>query len=118
MSIRESSRKIKAHLHDLPGDLAIVLIIILTATGSFGLGRISAKSGLSEHISVASAAMADTEPMPLGGLLVASSRGSRYHFPWCAGAQQIAAQNKIWFESATDAREAGYTPARNCKGLE
>ena len=52
------------------------------------------------------------------GLLVASKSGKKYHFPWCAGASQIAEKNKIWFASYAEARQAGYTPASNCKGLE
>lgn len=52
------------------------------------------------------------------GLLVASKNGTKYHFPWCAGASQIAEKNKIWFNSYEEAQKAGYSPATNCKGLK
>ena len=52
------------------------------------------------------------------GMLVASKSGAKYHFPWCAGASQIAEKNKIWFDSYVEAQTAGYTPASNCKGLK
>ncbi len=52
-----------------------------------------------------------------GGKFVASRNGAKYYFPWCAGAIKIAEQNKIWFNSETEARAKGYTPAVNCKGL-
>lgn len=53
-----------------------------------------------------------------GGQIVASKTGAKYHFPWCAGASQIADENKIWFDSVEDAQKAGYAPASNCKGLK
>lgn len=51
-------------------------------------------------------------------VVVASKNGTKYHYPWCAGAKQIAEKNKITFNSIEDARAAGYTPAANCKGLK
>lgn len=53
-----------------------------------------------------------------GGQLVASKGRTKYHFPWCSGAQRISEANKVWFNSVEEARKAGYTPARNCKGLK
>lgn len=55
---------------------------------------------------------------PLEGGVVASKTGTKYHFPWCAGAQRIQEGNKVWFASAEEARKAGYQPALNCKGLQ
>jgi hypothetical protein len=52
------------------------------------------------------------------GMLVASKSGTKYHFPSCPGATQIAEKNKIWFNSYAEAQKAGYTAAANCKGLE
>lgn len=51
-------------------------------------------------------------------LVVASKNGTKYHYPWCAGAKQIADKNKITFNSFAEARASGYTPASNCKGLK
>ena len=50
--------------------------------------------------------------------VVASKNGTKYHYPWCAGAKQIAEKNKITFNSIEEARTKGYTPASNCKGLK
>lgn len=52
------------------------------------------------------------------GTVVASKNGTKYHYPWCAGAKQISDKNKITFESIEAARAAGYSPASNCKGLK
>jgi hypothetical protein len=53
-----------------------------------------------------------------GESVVASKNGTKYHYPWCAGAKQISEKNKIIFNSIAEARAAGYTPATNCKGLK
>lgn len=50
--------------------------------------------------------------------VVASKNGTKYHYPWCPGAKQIAEKNKVTFSSIEEARAKGYTPAANCKGLK
>ncbi len=50
-----------------------------------------------------------------GGRVVGSSKGTKYHFPWCPGASQIKEENKIWFTTEKDAQDAGYTKAGNCE---
>lgn len=49
-----------------------------------------------------------------GGVVV-SKNGTKYHFPWCAGAGQIKEENKIWYATEKDAQSAGYTKAGNCQ---
>lgn len=49
-----------------------------------------------------------------GGVVV-SKNGTKYHFPWCAGAGQIKEENKVWFRTEVDAQSAGYTKAGNCQ---
>lgn len=58
------------------------------------------------------------EEQNLSGQVVASKSGTKYHYPWCAGAKSISEKNKIWFNSVEEAKKAGYTPASNCKGLK
>ncbi len=57
-------------------------------------------------------------PVSPGGKLVASKNGTKYYFPWCAGAAKIAEANKIWFNSEAEAKGKGLQPAANCKGLK
>ncbi len=52
------------------------------------------------------------------GEVVASKTGTKYHYPWCAGAKQISLKNKIMFKSIEEAKAKGYLPASNCKGLK
>lgn len=124
-SIRELAQKIKQFLMFPPTDLIIVAIIILVGIASFGLGRLSASSKEKTPVTIVNSAQTasmsdsiDVQPQQGGGGVVASKNGTKYHFPWCSGAQRIAEQNLITFTSIEDARKAGYTPAANCKGLE
>jgi len=120
--------------------LYIALIIILVGVGAFFLGRLSvleqSQSGINivgERVSASAIEAAKdiastTAPQSdesegagghvMAGGVVASKSGTKYHFPWCAGAGSIKEGNKIWFESSEAARKAGYTAASNCKGLQ
>ncbi|TSC66927.1 MAG: hypothetical protein CEO19_429 [Parcubacteria group bacterium Gr01-1014_73] len=99
-------------------------LIILVAFASFGLGRLSKVQTASSPIKIeqtaaVSAAVANSETKSAGiGIYVASKNGTKYHFPWCAGAKSISEVNKIWFNTVEEARVAGYAPASNCKGLK
>lgn len=118
-SIREIWTKIKASEDLLDSKIALILIIILVGFGAFGLGRLSS-TDIKEDIEIIY-----SESTPLGasvstsgGAVVASRNGSKYHFPWCSGAKRIAEQNRVEFSTVEKARESGYTPAANCKGLK
>ena len=100
-------------------DLAISLVIVLVGLSAFALGRLSAREEGGEvviHNERLPAASAEAGSVVPGGV-VASKSGSKYHYPWCAGARSIKEENKVWFESEEAARKKGYTPASNCKGL-
>lgn len=117
----------------------ILLAIVFVGIGSFGLGRLSktevGRRGIliEAPTQVANVIYAEntvlnsdlgannatsTEELSADGQVVASKSGTKYHFPWCAGAKSISEQNKIYFSSTAEARVAGYTPAGNCKGLK
>ena len=122
--------------------VSTALLIILVGLASFGMGRLSALQEERPPVRIFgdSAAMAvsrttgtdgtttisgesgdEQNRLPAldpGGKYVGSKNGRKYHFPWCPGAQRIAEENKVWFNSVEEARAAGYDPASNCKGLE
>jgi hypothetical protein len=52
-----------------------------------------------------------------GGQYVASKTGTKYYLPWCGTAKRIKDDNKVWFATKAEAEAAGYTPAKNCKGI-
>lgn len=102
-------------------DGIVVLLVLLVGVLSFILGRLSVGEGrketaLSVVLNEEALKAAPTGAIPGG--VVASKTGSKYHLPWCAGAQTIREENKVWFASAEEARRAGYAPAGNCKGIE
>ena len=51
-------------------------------------------------------------------VVVASKSGERYHLPECSGAKRIKESNRISFPNVLAAEAAGYTPAKNCPGLQ
>ncbi|MBX4210370.1 hypothetical protein KW783_00155 [Candidatus Parcubacteria bacterium] len=135
MSIKDFFDKIKSvpnraggTLHTyLTHEIAVIIVIILVGTASFGLGRMSAVSNVKVPIKItegyppasqlaAPAAELASAGTPSGGV-VASKSSKKYHYPWCTGAKQISTSNKIVFASATEAEKAGYVKASNCKGL-
>lgn len=125
-----------------PGQtILICLVIILVGLSAFALGRVSAsqtkpassQAGLrlvGEDVAGATSTTegggsVETPGTSVAGVagavaggVVASKSGTKYHFPWCAGAKAIKDANKIWFTSTAEAKAAGYQPASNCKGLE
>ncbi len=99
-----------------------VLIWLLLAIIFFFLGRISKIEEKREPVKVISGSSVEkTTPVTVtsgDSRVVASKNGSKYHYPWCAGAQKISAKNLVTFASAEEAKTAGLTPAGNCKGLK
>lgn len=140
MTIAGMAARIKQILARVPREALVAAIAILSMTGSFGLGFLTAREMQAgqgseiwiEDVSAPSAlpAAAQAAPkteaerlekaapaIPAGGQYVASKSGSRYYLPWCSGASRIKEENKVWFASKEEAEAAGYTPALNCKGL-
>ena len=123
--IQEVKEKTRLHANDL----VIAFVIICVSLISFGLGRLSILENKKTPVKIESAPAAagqlitqlsDKEyPMEINNkMFVASKNGTKYHFPWCSGAQRIKEENKIWFASKEEAEKSGYTPAVNCEGLK
>jgi len=121
-NIKERIKKIKPCLPAgrlLENDLVIILAFLFIGLTAFGLGRLSALSERKTSVTIEqntsanlSSAMSD-----IVSLFVASKNGTKYHYPWCSGAQSIKEENKVWFATKEEAEKAGYAPASNCKGL-
>lgn len=117
-------------------------MIILVGTASFGLGRLSAIESSRKPLEVsyedpakfaanfagggetsgadssASVSLTDSQASKNSGEVVASKSGKFYHYPWCSGALRISKSNLVTFKSTEEARQKGYLPASNCKGLK
>ncbi|MFO0718953.1 MAG: hypothetical protein U0522_02915 [Candidatus Paceibacterota bacterium] len=132
MSIKDNLLKIKPHLYKFGFPL---IILILVAISSFGLGKISANrqertpiilgafetpknpeiKGEISNIPAISTSKKVSETA--GGVVIASKKGKNYYFPSCAGAKRIVEENKITFSSIAEAEKAGYKLGANCKNL-
>jgi len=106
-------QKIKQLLKQYSFEVALILIVILTASASFGLGKLSV---LTEHEEVMIKDTSHNLPEE-GRKVVASIKGERYHLLSCPGARTIAPENRITFPSREVAEMSGYSPALNCDGL-
>jgi hypothetical protein len=117
--------------------LFLSLVIILVATLSFGLGRLSSspdQEGISISFDQSLAALlapgGEGKPQTasaiqsmqgtaaennMGGGVMASKSGTKYHFPDCPGAKQIKEANKLYFSTPEEAEASGFTLAGNCK---
>lgn len=117
--ISELWLEIKRFVDVALGEWGMLAILCLVGLGAFGLGRLSVLEATRTPVALQGASAAEAfRGMHLGGEFVASRTGGTYYYPWCGGAQNIKAENQIWFTSEAAARKAGYAPAKNCKGLE
>lgn len=116
--IHDWLQEIKSYAETLIGEWGLIIIIILACAASYALGRLSALEGSKPPVAVYRAPGTTSVPtMPLGGEYVASRTGHTYYFPWCGSAQNIAPAKQVWFKTEEAAQKAGYSPAKNCKGL-
>ncbi|HEY4493460.1 MAG TPA: hypothetical protein VJB98_02475 [Candidatus Paceibacterota bacterium] len=107
----------------------IPIIIILVASFSFGLGRLSKieenkpdlviEQPLNFAPEVLGATLAGQAARESGGVqnYVASRNGTKYYLLSCSGVSRIKEENKIYFSSKEQAEARGLTPAANCPGL-
>ncbi len=132
MSINDTLQKIKLYSSSEKGRAVyVILIIILVAGSSFGLGRISKTSSNSDPVRViyadsglsASAIGTSSNKPPIqasvggkgvSGAYVASKRGKKYYPVNCSAADSLKAENKIFFTSEAQAQTAGYTKSSSC----
>jgi hypothetical protein len=117
MSIGEIAKKGKnlVGFEGFKGLLGPIFIVALAILLGYGIERLVSVRGVKTPVQLKNAPLQGLYKG--GGLLVASKTGSKYHLPWCSGAQSIKEVNKVWFSSKEEAERAGYAPATNCKGL-
>lgn len=123
MSIDDIKSKIKSFRENFIGsDLYVVFIVIIVAFGSFGLGRLSISNTEQKliqipskvEVNLANAAESQKTLIPTNKQFVASKRGKKYYPTDCSSAQSIKVENKIYFNSSTEAEQAGYSASISC----
>ena len=124
--------KIKQFVNSSNGkDVLIVIIIILVGLGSFELGRLS-KSDKGSGVEIeymgqeanAISAISTNENASKTAFdtgvntnknFFASSRGTKYYSIGCSAGNSIKQENRIYFNSNTEAERAGYELSGSCK---
>lgn len=112
-------------------ELYLVVVVVLVAVTSFGLGRLSKIREEKTPIMIENMALDATSTPPSVKtdtnkttanksemIFVASKNGKKYYYAWCESAKIIKEQNRVWFSSKEEVEKAGYEPAVNCKGLQ
>lgn len=104
-------------------DVFIALLMILTSSLSYGLGRLSKIEANRLPVTITAPT---SSPIKLvnppavaenDNRLVASKKGTKYYFPWCGGRGTIKAENRIYFVTEQAALAAGLTRAGNCSSV-
>lgn len=117
MNIPDGVQKFKPIRTGLRDDLILLVIFLLTATASFGLGYLTAKDNGKIPVRIEY----PQEAAALKGIgeekYVASVSGTKYYLPFCSGVSRINEENKIWFSTKEEAEILGYEPASNCPGI-
>lgn len=119
-SIEENLKKIKQIFVTYERELCVAIFVIFIPLFILGIARMSLieaqKSPVRVFMGQTTNNVGIIGPQE-AGLLVGSKNSTKYHYPWCSGAQRIKDSNKVWFSSEKEARDRGYTPAGNCPGL-
>lgn len=107
--------------------LYLGLVITSVAGCSYGLGRLSVMEDSISHVEITETELSPrkieevSDPIPelqLGGEMIGVKSSKKYYFPWCGTVKRLKGENKVIFPSLAIAKEAGYVPAKNCKGLQ
>ncbi|MCI0664537.1 MAG: hypothetical protein L0220_26045 [Acidobacteria bacterium] len=53
-------------------------------------------------------------PTAVIGEIIGNRNSRVYHLPWCPGYDAVAEQNRVYFDTPSEAKAAGYRLARNC----
>lgn len=109
MTIAEVREVCNRWLERVPRDILALIIVLLSSLASFGMGYAAGQdSGQGSPVMQLSSC-------PAFEFVVASRSGTKYYYPWCAGADQIDDAHRIWYPQAIDAENAGYTRASRCE---
>ncbi|HRH25409.1 MAG TPA: Ada metal-binding domain-containing protein [Parcubacteria group bacterium] len=97
----------------------LAIVIVLVALLSFGVGRLTSTQregveiNFDQSLLQNTASAANVSSSVTTGKISASVNGTRYYYPHCKST--VSEKNKIFFDSAAQAEEAGYELAVNCK---
>ena len=142
MSINNYMQKIKPKItnwieSEKGKDILTIIIVILVGISSFYLGRLSnqnATEGVKiEYTGQEASVLGSISSLKTNnsqislnpsiaektnnngqGSYFASSRGKKYYSTGCSAGKSIKQENRIYFQTSTEAEKAGYTPSSSC----
>jgi hypothetical protein len=93
-----------------------ILIVLLTCTASFGLGRISAiqEARAKDNVEILVPKLNELGVDESKFQFVGSKNGTKYYPLSCKSANRIKDENKVYFNSTQEAIDGGYTLASGC----
>lgn len=93
-----------------------IIIVILACTASFGLGRLSVaeEKQASENVQILVPKLNELKVDESKFEFVASKNGTKYYPMDCKSASRIKDENKVYFNSETEAIDEGYEKASGC----
>jgi hypothetical protein len=96
--------------------IALVLIIVLTCTASFGLGRLSVaeQARANNDVEIIVPKLADLKVDESKFKYLASKSGTKYYPIGCKSANRIKPENRVYFNTIDEAEEGGLTLASGC----
>lgn len=112
----------KRFVKEHESDIFIIATVILIALASFGAGRLTARDTENEPIIIQNPSSANIlqqaqrdakKETTEQGIVIGSSKSTKYHHPDCVWVQKISLENRIEFASEKEAQKAGYTPCSN-----
>jgi hypothetical protein len=126
--------KTRGFVEEHSDELFLILVVILIALISFGIGRLSTTGqGSAGHLQIESTPVTAEEfveaargvadgtygagERAVTGAIVGNKNSGVFHLEHCTGARTMSEQNKVYFSSVQAALDAGYRPAGNCPGL-
>lgn len=93
----------------------IILIIILLALASFGIGRMSVLDGMEdEQVEFIIPQLTKIDTSFRGLNYFASINGTRYYPRGCKAGNRIKVENRMYFKTISDAEKTGFSRAVNC----
>lgn len=94
----------------------LILIIVLVASASFGLGRLSIieKYRAQDEVSIIVPKLKDLSIDESKFQFVASKTGTKYYPMGCKSAERIKEENRVYFETEEEAKAAGLEATATC----
>ncbi len=106
------------------GHIFIILLLILSSSSAFFLGRLSSIfdqrpvfeiKDVNDNFVFNNGNTTEKAINTSTSTIVASRKGKKYYFIWCKSVSNIKDSNRRYFKTEEEAKAAGLSLANNCK---